>query len=666
MTDKPNESEKIPKNSDTPQAGAFLEKLVRWRGLDKKDAQPQIIPLKEAQSPISETSFSESAQEKAKKSLSELRDALDTYKRIKDKIKVESKTFTKRSDYKYRTAKYHSKNLYYILKGDKEHSDRVISQPFALVWEQSVGENEDKDVRASALMSTKVKKLDSRKARAFIEITGIGGFKGWIDKSALEKPTLGKFHEGANIGEVSQSDVVVVTTTKLETPIYRNADRGEKVKEAYLWTKLRLINTDTNSNRLQVLLPGGKEVGWVQKEDVEVRQIGNPYPKQYPDVITGYARAFSEKSRSYRENAEQNPQEKTKHTFGWGGIYWKRTDSSGFVQTCLRMVGYDLPRNTRSQYRYCKAHPDLFQPLTKKETRKLGDLIFFIKENGEAYHVAIASGDHNYIHSVGINHSNPKKLGVIESCLKDCTTEGHDPYMAKRAVGYVVMRLRGAKETLFENSPKDAKAVNGLLNKQMGETLRRYSLEVLPEGEERQEATEKQLQEQDHLLEEYIKAREALNSGEIGDSVYKQAEQAFISFGFKAINHFMQGERKIQILAKPTDTLEKCSELSRMVKKVTMQDYSSEESYEMLEIGHNVRMKDHIERLRKMKEEKHPDGYTHYRKALKDQLVGIFTNDGFADDVPSEESYFFTADEDKVSQAVEVVIDSYLKKQLGD
>jgi len=80
------------------------------------------------------------------------------------------------------------------------------------------------------------------------------------------------------------------------------------------------------------------------------------------------------------------------------------------------------------------------------------------KASKQAYHVAIASDEHNYIHSVGINPSleeNPekrKKLGVIESCLKDCATEHerHDPYQAKKAVGYVVMRLKGTTETLPE------------------------------------------------------------------------------------------------------------------------------------------------------------------------------------------------------------------------
>lgn len=68
----------------------------------------------------------------------------------------------------------------------------------------------------------------------------------------------------------------------------------------------------------------------------------------------------------------------------WGGRSFQGYDCSGLVQTCSRLAGYQIPRDTKDQI-----NSSLLQSI-KKEEVEIGDLIFF-KNNEEVNHVGIIS-----------------------------------------------------------------------------------------------------------------------------------------------------------------------------------------------------------------------------------------------------------------------------------
>ena len=68
----------------------------------------------------------------------------------------------------------------------------------------------------------------------------------------------------------------------------------------------------------------------------------------------------------------------------WGGRSFQGYDCSGLVQTCSKLAGYQIPRDTKDQINSSLLHP------IKKEEVEIGDLIFF-KKNEEVNHVGIIS-----------------------------------------------------------------------------------------------------------------------------------------------------------------------------------------------------------------------------------------------------------------------------------
>ncbi len=199
-------------------------------------------------------------------------------------------------------------------------------------------------------------------------------YMGWMRLDELAAPISKGFCKvGADCGTPLPL-VAVITAT--HTPLYEAAEGSRDVGQAYLSTRLPLLDT-THPTRAQVALPG-EQAAWVERADLAIRQQREPYPRQSAEAVTGYARGL------------------LGVPYLWGGTSWKGIDCSGFAQLCYRMGGYFIPRDADQQNGF------LFHAIERPHMR-VGDLIFF--GSTEITHVGVALNDHEYIHAEG-QHDN--------------------------------------------------------------------------------------------------------------------------------------------------------------------------------------------------------------------------------------------------------------------
>lgn len=88
----------------------------------------------------------------------------------------------------------------------------------------------------------------------------------------------------------------------------------------------------------------------------------------------------------------------------WGGKSPKGFDCSGFVQTCFKLQGMQLPRDAYQQANVGQQVSDDFNEWLP------GDLIYFSERPEKITHVAISLGEGKFIHASGfvkINSMNP-------------------------------------------------------------------------------------------------------------------------------------------------------------------------------------------------------------------------------------------------------------------
>ena len=341
--------------------------------------------------------------------------------------------------------------------GDHVYKDKfVVNKSIITIYRTN--KDGELEMQSEARMNTSMTRVEDRvvDGREMMFVNVEGGFRGLVYKNDVAKPVMRRYDEGEDIGDISLSKVVVITTDKLGTPLYQDSTGDTVLDELHLGDTLSLIEDDHSGDRIPVAFPGNKK-GWVERGDIEVRSKENPFPRKSMDEAVKYAQAFLEK----------------KVGFTWGGVSSDGgVDASGFIQNVCHMAGLkDMPRNSRDQYNYCQEHskepdnseepkkPKLFRELSEDEETKAGDLIFFLrelkKEDGSfyhsPYHVTIAKDKYNIIHAVGAPDTLPR-LGVIESCLPNCNEkhDRHDPYPSKLAKSFVRMRVI-PQETQNEN-----------------------------------------------------------------------------------------------------------------------------------------------------------------------------------------------------------------------
>ncbi len=187
----------------------------------------------------------------------------------------------------------------------------------------------------------------------------LSDYSGWMLTSQLETPIVKGYCEGEGTCGVPLPHSVVVTVP--HAPLYLHEEGEEIQGELYLSTALPYIDL-AHPQRVRVALSGNKE-GWLARENVEVRNNDELFPKQSVSVVTSYAKEF------------------LGVPYLWGGTSWHGLDCSGLVQLCYRMGGYILPRDAYQQ------HDALSQSVQRKELES-GDLIFFGRERPE-----LQSGD---------------------------------------------------------------------------------------------------------------------------------------------------------------------------------------------------------------------------------------------------------------------------------
>ena len=195
-------------------------------------------------------------------------------------------------------------------------------------------------------------------------------YMGWMRLSDLAEPIQKGF---CKVGAQCATPLALVAVlTATHTPLYEEAEGEQYSGQAYLSTRLPVLDT-THPARVQVALPGERSA-WINRADLEIRQPKEPYPRQTVETVIGHARQF------------------LGVPYLWGGTSWEGIDCSGFVQLCYRMGGYFIPRDGDQQDGF------LYHAVERPQMRA-GDLIFFGSQ--EITHVALALNDHEYIHAEG-------------------------------------------------------------------------------------------------------------------------------------------------------------------------------------------------------------------------------------------------------------------------
>jgi hypothetical protein len=212
------------------------------------------------------------------------------------------------------------------------------------------------------------------------EITGewthvtLSDYTGWLRSDQLEEPVNKGF---CKVGEHCRTPLrLIAIINKPRTALYAHAENNDTLGTLYLSTALPVVDT-TVPGRVQVVLPG-EHTGWLSRDDVEIREGEDIYPRPAIEAITGYARAFL--GRPYL----------------WGGTSWEGIDCSGLVQLCYRMGGYIIPRDADQQHDSLPCRID-------RAAMQQGDLVFFGSQ--EITHVAMALSNKEYIHAEGQNYN---------------------------------------------------------------------------------------------------------------------------------------------------------------------------------------------------------------------------------------------------------------------
>ncbi|MFP4522060.1 MAG: C40 family peptidase, partial [Fibrobacterota bacterium] len=162
-------------------------------------------------------------------------------------------------------------------------------------------------------------------------------------------------------------------------------------------------------------LEGEKErTGAVKKDQELKRRIESPVKEKAPPARGGLNVSLLRSSVMSFYNYPT--------PYRWGGTKRGGADCSGFVQTCYREQGIEIPRVSRFQYSWLKEKGGLMN----RDGLRLGDLVFFNSSGyGRISHVGIFWGN-----------KNGKRTFVHSCSSKGVTFTPLDkPYYIKRFVG---------------------------------------------------------------------------------------------------------------------------------------------------------------------------------------------------------------------------------------
>ncbi len=233
----------------------------------------------------------------------------------------------------------------------RTRSAMVVNTSVANVYAEPTFASE---VVTQAILGETPKVLDQR--GKWFQLEQWDGYRGWVYHFCLAK----------NPHFLDQGEWMSVNTPT--TPIREApSDAAPPLRDAVFGARLPLLGH--SEPWLQVALPDGQS-GWLQNE---------------PLALTG----------TRRDQVVQIAMRFLGVPYMWGGKTPKGFDCSGFVQTCFKAVGVDLPRDTHLQSEF----GDL-PAVTLKDARP-GDLLFFSEQGQRVTHVAISLGGGDIIHAAG-------------------------------------------------------------------------------------------------------------------------------------------------------------------------------------------------------------------------------------------------------------------------
>jgi len=226
----------------------------------------------------------------------------------------------------------------------------------------------------------------AKETRNWLWVTMPDAYRGWIEVSATRRL---KRHEPryASKGPIAlvASNVAVIYLEPFDEP--------RQSLNVTVGTRLELIGEQ--SHRARVRLPDGR-LGWVTKEEVQVRGAGFRYPLATRQKIVKTAKRF------------------LGVPYLWGGTTPFGFDCSGLVHLTFRMNGLELPRDADQQFAVGK-------PIAVGELQP-ADLVFFSSRSSGITHVGISTGEGQFLHASG------KEKGVTITRFKD-------PYYQSTFVG---------------------------------------------------------------------------------------------------------------------------------------------------------------------------------------------------------------------------------------